>query len=300
VDLTQSVFYRGLNFNSVDTLPGDGKRAGCLLEEADYGDVPGIGYKEKRAQDDGFDATEVFLGLRTVRLTGFVYGENKGDLWDRWQDIRSALTPSAAYLDAPGLDGFLPFQFYVPTLRLAEFPTGYRQLELRARPAGQPHFTVRRDTGTGGVDNGQALAWTGVLECKDPRFYVWPQKVNTFSASESGNLVNRGDYPAPLSLTFRVHGGSTAGNILFEVGGSRMRITVPDTGTIQTLRYDGNLKVLTLEENDVEVLRMDLLTFLSNTTHPKVPSGTSAYTITVSAGLTDFDAGYMFYSEAFA
>ena len=61
-------------------------------------------------------------------------GENVGDLWDRMQDLRSALTPSAAYLEAPGLDGYLPFQFYVPTTNLADFASGYRQMQLNARP----------------------------------------------------------------------------------------------------------------------------------------------------------------------
>lgn len=301
MDLTQSVFYRGLDLNHIETLVGEGKRRGLLLEEADYGSVPGVGYSEKRAQDDGFDSTDVFLGRRTIELQGFVYGENIGDLWDRTQDLRSALTPSAAYLEAPGLDGYLPFQFYVPTVNFTDFVTGYRQCQLNARPIDQPRFKVRRDTGANGeATSGQALAYSARLECKDPRVYLWPMKQENFTNTESGTTPNRGDYPAPLSFTFTVDAAAGAGNILFEVGGSRMRVTVEDTTAVQIYRYDGDLKVLTVEQNTIEVLRMDLRSFLSNTTYPKVPPGGGAYTITVTGLAGHLTNAYMFWYEAFA
>jgi hypothetical protein len=303
VDLNQSVFYRGLDLNHVETLVGEGKRRGLLLEQADYGHVPGVGYSEKRAQDDGFDATDVFLGRRTIELQGFVYGENVGDVWDRMQDLRSAITPSAAYLEAPGLDGYLPFQFYVPTQNLADFPGGYRQCQLNARPIEQPSFKVKRDTGVNGDPiAGQALAYSARLECKDPRVYLWPMKKYNFGGTSplNGNVSNRGDYPAPLSFTFDVDAGGGAGNILFEVGGSRMRVTVEDTTAIQTYRYDGDLKVLTVEQNTIEVLRMDLRSFLSNTTYPKVPPGVSTFTITITGLIGHLSNAYMFWYEAFA
>lgn len=299
MDLTSSVFYRGLDLNSVDTEVG-GKKHGILLEEVNYAVAPGVGFREKRAQDDGYDASDVFLGMRAIRLVGTVYGSDMGDLWDQLQLLRSALTPSAAYLEAPLQDGYLPFQFYEPTNVLSDFPDGFRQLQMLARPVSQPDFTVRRDTGAfGKQDKGQAISFQSALESKDPRIYVWPGIVNPFSATESGTLKNRGDYPAPLNVTFRVPGSSPAGNVLIEAGGQRMRITVEDATVQQIFRYSGELKLLTVETSSVEVLRMDLLSFLSNTTHPKIPSGNSVYTVTVTA-LTGITAGSLFYSEAFA
>jgi hypothetical protein len=299
MDLASSVLYRGVNLNSVDTQPG-GKRSGILLEEVNYSRTPGQGYREKRAQDDGYDATDVFLGMRPISMTGTVYGYSPGDLWDQLQLMRSALTPSAAYLEAPAIDGYLPLQFYEPTNLTSDFPSGIRQLQINARPVSQPDFAVRRDTGAfGRGGKGGAISFQAVLEAKDPRIYVWPGKTQAFSATEAGTLVNRGDYPSPLGITFKVAAASPAGNILFEVGGQRMRITVEDDTVLQTYRYDGNLKILTVEKNSVEALRRDLLTFLSNTTHPKVPPGSSAYTITVTA-VTNITQGSMFYSEAFA
>jgi hypothetical protein len=303
VDLTRSVTYRGLNLNSYVTKAGDGKRWGILLEDARFGSAPGVGYREKRAQDDGYDASDVTLGMRSISLHGYIYGYDRGDLFDRLQDLRSALTPSSSYHESPGLQGYLPLQFYMPTNHVTDFPAGYKQLMMLARPVNQPEHVVKRDAGAFGIDTeGAAIEWNAPLEAKDPRFYVWPQSEVLFSATKTGNLVNRGDYPAPLKFIFTVPGSAPGGSVLVEVGGSRMRITVPNSTVNQTFRYDGTLKVLTVEENDVETLRMDLLSFLNNSTYPTVPSGKSEYRVTLTGVTLSQSAGanMLFFSEAFA
>jgi hypothetical protein len=45
---------------------------------------------------------------------------------------------------------------------------------------------------------------------------------------------------------------------------------------------------------------MDLRSFLSNTTYPKVPPGVSTFTITITGLIGHLSNAYMFWYEAFA
>jgi hypothetical protein len=109
-----------------------------------------------------------------------------------------------------------------------------------------------------------------------------PEKAVEFdlntSASGSGSFLNRGDYPAPLQVILNV--GTHTGNWYwhFTGGGSQMIIRLPATTTSYLVRYDGYMKVLTLTQDDIEYLRMDLLDFTADKTHPLVAPGTSSWT----------------------
>jgi hypothetical protein len=109
--------------------------------------------------------------------------------------------------------------------------------------------------------------------------------------------VNRGDYHAPLNILLAV--GSAAGSASFSVGGSVFTITIPASTGDRIVRYKGEDKVVTFEEAGVETLRMDALTFQSQTTHPVVPGGTSPYSATFTSIVLQ-DGSHMWFWESFA
>jgi len=173
MDLDSPISYRGYALNTVEIQAGDGKRRGCLVEEADFATVVGIGYTEKRAQGDGTDASDVYLSSRQVHLRGFVYGETRADAFDRLQDLVSALSPTGAYAADPASKGYLPLEFDTPTQNFEDFESGWRLMQVYARPRAQPTYRIRRDTGAGGQHlKGAAIEWAAELECKDPRIYL--------------------------------------------------------------------------------------------------------------------------------
>jgi hypothetical protein len=273
--LDAPVRYNGVELNTVTEL-GNGIRRGCLLEEFDYGRSQGVGYTEKRAQDDGLDASDVYLGARYINLTGTIYGQDMADLFDQLQVVRAALTPTIAYQNDVPDRGYIPLEFSLPTNDSA-FPSGAKDLEFRARPVGQPQFTVRRDTG--GFSNGSnqegggALMWRATLECKDPRMYLRPDTWVTFTAPATGvAIVNRGDYPAPLDILMAVTSSGPSSYVEIDVGGSNMTIKLPNLDN-SVVRYSSELKVLTVQTPSdlTDVLRRDLLDFRNDTTHPFVP-----------------------------
>jgi hypothetical protein len=112
-------------------------------------------------------------------------------------------------------------------------------------------------------------------------------------------LANRGDYPAPLSVVLLVPAGSAAGTVLIEVAGARLQITVPDSTVDQTIQYSADLRVLTVTENSVEALRMDLILFLTSVDNLFVAPGGSTATVTVT-GCTLDPLSRLTYSESFS
>lgn len=317
--LDAPVTYNGADLNTIIDVQ-EGVRRGCILEEFDYGRAQGMGYTEKRSQDDGLDASDVFMGARYINLTGTVYGDTPGDLFDRLQTIRTALTPTVAYDVGQPDYGYLPLQFSMPTKDPAFESPGspgvyVKELEFRARPVGQPQFSIRRDMGAlagGGMQNGNgpdasnlgekggAVQFRSTLECKDPRMYVRPDIWLPFTAGGSGLIIhNRGDYPAPLDVLLGITSSTATGKIQIDVGGASLILTL-GVMTNAVLRYSGQLKVLTLQTGGTDTLRMDLMALGTSQTHPKVPPGDSTYNITITPTVVLAVGTRLMYSESFA
>jgi hypothetical protein len=305
--LDAPITYNGVELNTIIEV-GNGVRKGCLIEEFDYGRSQGMGYTEKRSQDDGLDASDVFMGARYISLTGTVFGETPGDLFDRLQTVRTALTPTIAYDVGQPDYGYIPLQFSLPT-EDAAFGLA-KELEFRARPVGQPQFSIRRDMGAfagGGMngpsnagEKGGAINWRATLECKDPRMYVRPDIWVPFTGAVTGQpIVNRGDYPAPLDVLLGVTSSTAGGKVEIDVGGSTLIIALPSL-TNAVVRYSGQLKVLTVQTTGIDTLRMDLLTLGTSQTHPKVqPKDGEVYNVRVT-GVTLSAGTRLMYSESFA
>jgi len=313
------VTYNGFQLNETDLLSA-GIRRGCVLEVFDYSRSAGVGYTEKRAQDDGLDASDVFMGPRYINLAGTLYGEDEADLHDLLQDLRTCLTPTSAYAFDKWDYGYIPLEFTLPTKDSRFDPRAVgdfeRLVEYRARPLGQPSFQLRRDAGVApgalGDNGGMAVQWQAQLECKDPRLHVRPDTWVQWTVASSGVLVmrNRGDYPAPLDILLIVNTAPAGSYIEVDVGGSSMRITVGGLAANTIVRYSGEKKVLTIDNasgGTADVLRMDLFTLLANKTYPQVmPSDDDKYPGDGKAnirfyGAPTFKVGTRFmYSESFA
>lgn len=279
MDLTRNIIYRAYSMNQL-TKDAAGRFYGCETKRVEYPGVAGVGYAEKRALADGYDASDVYLDRRLININGVLYGITRGDLFDRVQEFTRVMTPTAAYNESPGDKGFLPLDFYVPTADTDLFPAGYIHKAIFVRPMRQPGL-VYIDDASGGED-GQPLAipWNVQVWAKDPRVYGFSPNEVTIPAtgsSGSGSFTNLGDYPAPLNLLLVVAAGSPAGSFHLTAGGADMTITIPANANQQVIRYSSREKVLTLEVNSAQSLRMDLLAFNALTTHPLIPQGTSAY-----------------------
>ena len=307
------VRYNGFNLNTTELAGTNGKRRGALLEVFDYGTSRGIGYTEKRSQDDGLDASDVYMGGRLITLAGTVYGEDEADLNDLLQGVRTALTPTSAYAFDRDDYGYIPLEFELKT-KDPRFGEGKRLVEYRARPLMQPQFTLRRDGGSApgaGDEFGMAVSYQSQLECKDPRLYVRPDTWMYWNTAQTAvPILNRGDYPAPLDILLHINASTATSRVEIDIGGSNLSIACPSLATNAIVRYSGELKVLTLDNASggaADVLRMDLLTFRNNTTHPKVmPSGDPKYAgdgvfnIRLYNGLTLKTSTRFMYSESFA
>jgi hypothetical protein len=312
------VKYNGFNLKEIDSL-SSGVRRGSVLEVFDYSRSQGVGYTEKRAQDDGLDASDVYMGPRYINLAGTLYGEDEPDLHDLLQDLRTCLTPTSAYAFDKWDQGYIPLEFTLPTKdsRFGVRTAGgfERLVEYRARPVGQPSFSLRRDgggsPGAQGDIGGVAVTWSAQLECKDPRMYVRPDTWLQWTTAVSGLVIrNRGDYPAPLDILLIVNSAPANSYIEVDCGGSTIRIRVGGLATNTIVRYSGELKVLTIDNasgGTADTLRMDLFALLADKTHPKVnPSDDDKYpgdgrvNIRFSGAPTFKNGTRFMYSESFA
>jgi len=116
----------------------------------------------------------------------------------------------------------------------------------------------------------------------------------------SGNFLNRGTYNSPLNMILAV--GSRAGTITVSVAGSNFTITIPASTGMRIIRFKRE-KVITVEENGIETLRRSWLTFTGATTWPLIPTGNSAYTVTINGTTLDpgsIDGSHMWFWEQYA
>jgi hypothetical protein len=302
VDLTRDIVYRGYTLNdeniqgtvTPDRTSGAGI-TGCVVNAVDVGDVDVIQYREPKSQQDGIDVGEPQLGSRRIHVSGTLYAASRLLLYDELQDLRAALNPRLAYLDEPADKGYQPLYFSVPTTDTTDWPTGAKDMLVNVMPY-RFRYTILRDN-IGGTDDeyAGAISWEATFMARDPRFYADQYASEAFTGSESGTLVNRGDFPTNINIILATN--SSSGSVFFSVGGSLMNITVPASTGSRTFRYKGDDRILTVEEAGVEQLRMDLLSLNS---HPQLTPGSSAYSITKSGSVTLSAGTMLWYWEAFA
>lgn len=110
-------------------------------------------------------------------------------------------------------------------------------------------------------------------------------------------IHNRGDYHCPVNMLLAV--GPQAGKVYVSVGDSQFTINVPASTGDRIIRYNGTEKILTVEEESIEALRMDLLSFQNLTTHPLIPSGLSDLSVTF-VGVVVQSGSHLWFWESYA
>jgi len=304
VDTTLPVSYRGLTLTGAAGGPGGNNPIqGFRLTRATFSDVSVHGYTEKRSLDDGFDASDVFIGMRNIVLAGEVYSDRKAGLFDLLDLLRLKFTPTDAYNEDPSEQGFLPLAFQQPTLYTVYWPTGIVDRVIYSRPSAQPQYDIQNSAIGGRPDDGYVVPFSTALIAKDPRFYApVPVEVSLGGTVGSGTLQNRGSYPAPLQFIVALP-GSEAGEATFNFVGANtnMTVTVPASASDRQVNVDSIKKVCTFHVNGVETLRMDLIDFAAGYTWPKVPpvpEGDSPVGYDWTSDLSLDAASKMFYEEA--
>jgi hypothetical protein len=333
MDLSKSISYRGLELNGVTNVAGKTFQRGIAVETVDYSSINVVGYTEKRAAGDGMHASDVYLGGRSVDMSGFVYATNKAEMFDFLHVLRSVFSPTSAYLDSPGDRGFLPLHYQQSTEDVASFPSpaGVVPLFMNVRPAAPVRFSIsrdRQDTSSGLAGPSKAgmrptvIPWQVQLIAKDPRVYVDPEQsiaVNgapTSAPGISATAQNRGDYETPLNIML-VIGTSIPPVGAFRVKGLNgidMSIKIEAVANV-AYRWFGDDRVLMTEQlsstglsvGNPLVLRMDLVTFATKNRRPMVPASinppikpfTSPFTY-YRTGSTLAAGSRIFWSEAFA
>jgi hypothetical protein len=305
MDLARDVLYRGFYLNNSHfTITSGGAVgtgiAGCILDSCDLSDVDVVQFTEKRSLQDGMDVGDVYLGGRRLRLAGTVYALTKNLLYDTLQQLRATCSPTLAFRSSPGDKGYLPLYYSVPTNRLTDYPSGTIDLMVRAMPKAF-QATIQNDHLGSADAKALAITWQATFVMRDPRIMSAAARDYAFNAggthTDTGNLVNRGDYHAPLNMLVNV--SNAAGTIAVTAGDSVFTITVPSSTGNRTVRYNGEDKILTITENSVEALRMDLLTFTAGKTHPLVPNGSSAYSVSFT-GVVVQSNSHMWFWESYA
>jgi hypothetical protein len=264
-----------------------------------------------------------------VTLNGLIYATTVPELYDWLHLIRSTFSPTSAYQQSPGDQGYLALLYSQPTSDVQSWDgvaagevKGQINLQMFVRPLdGSARSTLNRDriTRNGGTSPGPtALPYSVRLSAKDPRVYASPQQVKdvsgVHSALTSGVAKNRGDYESPLDILLVV--GSTApsapNNVFVLKGfGVDMTITLEAAKANRVYRWYGNDRVLMVTDSTggpdaPPALRMDLVKFATKVTRPMVPAQinpptkpfTSSYQYSCAYSL---GAGSrMFWYEAFA
>jgi hypothetical protein len=236
MDTTRDILYRGYYLNNstiADAALPDGLGqglSGCVVDDFDPDDLDVVQFSEKRAEADGLDVGNPFLGGRRIRMQGTIYGQTRGLAYDEMLNLRATMNPILAQREIPDDHGYLPLYFAIPTNDTANFPSGARDMRALVMPKAF-HCPVSRDE-HGGVDSDQlAFNWSAVFAMRDPQFEGQTAQDVTFAdtttspTTYTGSFTNRGTYVSPLNMLFRV--GSEAGSIAISAGGSIATITIP-------------------------------------------------------------------------
>jgi hypothetical protein len=145
-------------------------------------------------------------GLGIIRLNGRILvpdASQQASLADREAAFRAAFDPELCYRDSPSTDGAYALDFQEPTTDTATYPTGRRAMRYYARPMAHP--TLIEELGQ------SSLRYALGLVCPDPRCYEQTEQTLSLTpAGASGNVLNRGNVPAPIKLTITMAGAGHA------------------------------------------------------------------------------------------
>jgi hypothetical protein len=237
MDLSKAVSYNNFEINTVVAGAGGAPTSGFRVESFQPIPPDAVGHVEKRALQDGLDASDVYLAGRLFRLIVTPYGTSKGDFWDKAQELMSTFNARVAYESNTAIKGFLHFDFYQPTADISTWPTSTYPsgipMRYYMRTVSSPEYVIERDRDGGDGARGHSKPFTITLLARDPRKYL--QETQEVSITSSTQTVTyRGDYPTFPIITFSL---TNTGNSAFtlQVNGRSlvMDTTSLSTGTIE-------------------------------------------------------------------
>lgn len=307
MDTTRDILYRNflLNDSSFDQQSmtdgvGNGL-AGCVVDDFDPDDVDVVQFSEKRAEADGMDVGNPFLGGRRIRMTGTIYGKSRALCYDLLWQLRKTLSPTLAQREIPADHGYLPLTFAVPTAD-ANF-AGEIPMRALVMPKGF-HAPINRDQ-HGGADTDQlAIPWSAVFVMRDPNFEgQTPQDV-----AFADTVIAGGGTAAAATdiITITGHGFALNDRIYFTrlVGGTGLALNTTyyviaanlAANTFEVSTTVGGAAVnITVDYTRVEAAKYTTYTgnFLNRGTYNAplnmlIAVGAQAGTITVTAGGSNY------------
>jgi hypothetical protein len=293
MDLKDSILYQNFDVNSSAVSSDeviDGGIVGTTIKNVTYDDVAVQQFLEKKALREGMDAGELLSAGRNLSLTGGVFNGRRARAFDDIQTIRRIFSPRLAYLADKAHQGFLPLSYSVPTDREDFYPATKIELYMNVIPRALRGLIFDRHRTGGRAGDALAIPYQVLLYAKDPRQYA---KNPTNMALEGGTALNRGDFPAPLTIALIV--GAGPGVVTVVAGGRTLRITVPAGASGRVFTYDGVDGILYVSTAGVVVLSQHLI--YTPTLHPEVPVGSSVYTVTGADVVT---SGTITFREAYA
>lgn len=234
MDLSAPIIYNSLTIAPPVASATGAPRSGIELNNVDHSPVAVDGYTDKSALADGLDAGDVFLGGRSLRISGSVLGSTKADMFDRMDDLLAAFSPTLAYkMVGTGSTsneavreayGFLDFKFRQPTLDVSAWTAGYIPLQYFARPSAPPVFQVSRIR-TQDSGRGVSIPFTVTLLAKDPRKYAQNELTSgTIAWNTTTTLTYRGNYPTMPRITVSVASATTGDLVITLYGGGTVRL----------------------------------------------------------------------------
>ena len=305
MDLSRTIGYRGFALNTVQFDAVTRDMVGCEVRTVEYGNVPAVGYDEKRAMADGRDVSDLYLDRRLISMAGSIYGRTRAEAYRLYRSLSAAMTPTAAYEENPGQRGYLPMDFYQPVDITADFPSGLIHVMMFVRP--MAGLSARFDADVHGGDDNKALAipWNAQLDARVPDIVNYDYTTKSLAGLGNGtfSMRNRGNRPATVEVrlicpaNFGNDGGLSW--VRINIGGDDFRILIPNTSGTQNLFYDTHAKVVA--QWSTRVLRMDLIELMGGDWHPKMQPGNNTVRFTKEAGSKDLMAGsYIRFRDTFA
>lgn len=273
MDLTRTIGYRGFALNTIQFDAVSRDMVGCEVRSVEYGNVPGIGYEEKRAMADGTDVADLYLGKRLISMSGTIYGRTRAEAYRLYSQLAEVMTPTDAYESNPSQRGYLPLDFYFPTDDTTNFPSGLVHAMIFARPMAS--LSARFDSDRHGGDDNKALAipWNAQLDARVPWIVNYDYTTMALTGTTHWfTMRNRGNRPAAIEMRLVVpdrFNGMNEGSVTVTIGSNTFKIILGSRASRYTVMYDTHAKVITLQG----ALRMDILQHVRGPWHPHMPAG---------------------------
>lgn len=157
-------------------------------------------YSEPSSNDDGLEAYDVRKVAKIWRIEGTLRAPNLAKFYDKCELLAKTFDAAKVSHENPATEGFLPYDFSVPTTDTTTYPSGYIPCRyyVRSRASVSPLNTEYQ---------GYSAFFTLQLLCRDPRRYLQTasSRIGAGSADNS-----KADYRSWPTLSIAMGGDGSA------------------------------------------------------------------------------------------